>query len=74
MLSENKAGRVINASILYEMPQEEGNEQNKGSYDEERQARNPGRLSYVRDQNVPHWKRLINHREFIKKSQLGLMT
>jgi hypothetical protein len=49
------------ASLLYEMPQEEGNEQNEGSYYEERQARNPGCLPYLRYQNVPHWKRLINH-------------
>ena len=50
--------RWTNASLLCEMPSQEGNEERSEYNHEEWQAGNPGRLSRMRDQDVPHRQEL----------------
>jgi hypothetical protein len=47
----NKGGRP-DASVLYEMPDQERNERPQEHYYEEWQAGNPGNMPNLRDQNV----------------------
>ena len=51
-------GGVFNASVLYEVPRQEGNEGCQGHNYEERQASDPGCVPGVRDQGVPDRKEL----------------
>jgi hypothetical protein len=48
----------MNASLLYEMPQKERDEKSQGRYHEEQETGDPGRLSYLRNKDVPNWQRL----------------
>ncbi len=50
--------RWVNASILYEMPNQEGNEQYPTDYNEEWQAGYTGNMRYLRDKDVQDRKRL----------------
>jgi len=52
-----KEGR-INASILYEVPRQEGNEGCQGDNHEEWKAGNTGRVPCMWDQDVQNWEEL----------------
>jgi len=54
----NVKEEVRDASILYEMPGQEGDEKPKGDYDEERQTSNPRNVPNVRHQDVQNWEEL----------------
>jgi hypothetical protein len=51
-------GGVFNASILYEVPCQEGNEGCQGHNDEEWQASDPGCVLLMRHQDVPNRQEL----------------
>ena len=60
--SVNKLGGEPNASILYEMSYQEGNERSQKHNHEERETSDTRRLPLMRDKNVPDREELI---EFI---------
>ena len=49
-------GRNPNASILYEMPNQEGNEGCSSNNYEERKTSDSGNMPGMQNQNVPHWE------------------
>ena len=55
---QNKKGGVPNASILYEVPCQKGNERRQGHNDEEWQAGDPGCVPHMRNQDVPNREEL----------------
>ncbi len=59
-LDEELEKEVEHGCLLCEMPHQEGDEGAEGGNHEEWPAGNPGCLSQVWYQDVPHWQKLAN--------------
>jgi hypothetical protein len=55
LLFVEKGGQT-DASVLYEMPQKEGNKESQGRHAEEQETGDAGRVSGMRDQAFQDWK------------------
>ena len=67
--SYQKGGRP-NASVLYEMPRQKGDEGRQGHSYEEWQASYSGNMPGTRNQNVPNWEEVGQPLATIQKGRI----